>query len=262
MSPWLKSLSDAKKLRISSTIAPDDDRLEALAEFAAGAGHEINNPVFTIVARVELLLRGETDPQRRHWLSIIGGQAERIRDMIGDAMLFGRPPEEHPESLDLAAEIKTVLDRLAERVDRQGCTLVFHSRGDVSIWADRVQLSIVISSLVSNSLNALADGGPISIDARMTEDESARPTSVISVTDHGSGLNETDLRHLFDPFYSGRQAGRGLGFGLPKCWRIVSNHQGQIEVSSAPGEATTFTVYWPATAPPDDTASAQSQESS
>ncbi|MBT6494080.1 MAG: hypothetical protein HOL01_05955, partial [Planctomycetaceae bacterium] len=59
-------------------IVPDDERLEALAEFAAGAGHEINNPVATIKARVDLLLRSETDPQRRHWLSIIGGQAERI----------------------------------------------------------------------------------------------------------------------------------------------------------------------------------------
>ena len=111
-------------------------------------------------------------------------------------------------------------------------------------------------------MNALVDGGPISIDVRMIEAERDGPTALISVTDHGPGLNEKDRRHLFDPFYSGRQAGRGLGFGLPKCWRIVSNHQGQIEVSSAPGEATTITVYWPSAPAPDDTASAQSQESS
>lgn len=251
----------AKILNVRSTIAPDDDRLEALAEFAAGAGHEINNPVFTIVARVELLLKGETDPQRRHWLSIIGGQAERIRDMIADAMLFARPPEAHPESLDLASEVKTVLEQLAARAVQQGCTIDLHAHGKVSVWADRVQLSIVISSLVSNSLNALVEGGPISIDVRTTEADHGRPTALISVTDHGPGLNEKDRLHLFDPFYSGRQAGRGLGFGLPKCWRIVSDHQGQIEVSSAPGEATTFTVYWPSAPSPDDTGSAQSQES-
>ena len=67
-------------------------KLEALAEFAAGAGHEINNPVATIVGRAELLLKGETNPERRQALLTIGAQALRIRDMIGDLMVFARPP--------------------------------------------------------------------------------------------------------------------------------------------------------------------------
>ena len=72
-------------------------KLEALAEFAAGAGHEINNPAATIVGRVELLLKGETNPERRQALLTIGAQALRIRDMIGDLMLFARPPRPEPE---------------------------------------------------------------------------------------------------------------------------------------------------------------------
>lgn len=66
-------------------------KLEALGEFAAGAGHEINNPVATIAGRAQLLLASEVDSERRHALEIIGGQALRIRDMIGDVMLFARP---------------------------------------------------------------------------------------------------------------------------------------------------------------------------
>ena len=76
-------------------------KLEALAEFAAGAGHEINNPVATIVGRAELLLKGETNPERRQALLTIGAQALRIRDMIGDLMLFARPPKPELQSLNL-----------------------------------------------------------------------------------------------------------------------------------------------------------------
>ena len=242
------------------TIVPDDGRMEALAEFAAGAGHEINNPVATITARVHLLLKDETDPQRRHWLSIIGGQADRIREMIGDAMLFGRPPQPRPESLGLAQIVTSVLDQLNERAVQRGCTLVACVQKDVVVWADRVQLCVVISSLIGNSLNAVGDGGPIEIAARTVIDGENQAMALFSVTDYGPGFSEIDRRHLFDPFYSGRQAGRGLGFGLPKCWRIVSNHRGRIEVDSVPGEATTFTVYWPSTPPIDDDLPARSSK--
>ena len=84
-----------------NSFKPDSAKLEALAEFAAGAGHEINNPATTIAGRATLLLRDETDPIRRQALKTIGGQAYRIRDMIGDLMLFARPPEPQPVFLQL-----------------------------------------------------------------------------------------------------------------------------------------------------------------
>lgn len=226
-------------------IVPDDERLEALAEFAAGAGHEINNPVATIKARVDLLLRSETDPQRRHWLSIIGGQAERIRDMIGDAMLFARPPQPNREALDLSRIAASALDELAEHAAQSNCSFDLKADDAVPIWADPVQLHVVISELLANSIDALQTGGPIVIEVRSIVDAENQSAALLKVTDHGPGLSDIDRRHLFDPFYSGRQAGRGLGFGLPKCWRIVSNHRGRIEVESAPGGPTTFSIYWP-----------------
>jgi signal transduction histidine kinase len=67
----------------------------------------------------------------------------------------------------------------------------------------------------------------------------------IRVTDDGPGILPEHRRHLFDPFYSARQAGRGLGFGLSKCWRIVTNHGGLIDVESEPGQGATFTITLP-----------------
>ena len=223
-------------------------KLEALAEFAAGAGHEINNPLATISGRVQLLLRDETDPQRRQALLTIGGQAYRVRDMIGDLMLFARPPQPNPEDLNLADVVRSALEPLEEIADSRGCHFEMCASADVLIRADRVQAGVVVESLVRNSLDALPAGGPIEVTVEAGAANADEPSAwgVLSVSDHGPGLSELDREHLFDPFYSGRQAGRGLGFGLPKCRRIVSNHGGRIEVESVPDDRTTFRVYWPA----------------
>ncbi len=225
-------------------LVPDAARLEALAEFAAGAGHEINNPLATISGRVQVLLKGEQDPARQQALSTIGGQALRVRDMIGDVMLFARPPQPILEDLDLVEVMHEVLELLSQRMTHQGCHVELDVDPKVSIRADRTQLSVVISSLVENSLNSLSEGGPIFVGAHSTRVET-QPVAVLSVADNGPGLSEIDRRHLFDPFYSGRQAGRGLGFGLSKCWRIVSNHGGRIEVDCGSNTSVCFRVFWP-----------------
>lgn len=228
-------------------ILPDRAKLEALAEFAAGAGHEINNPLGTIAGRVQQLLRGERDPERRRALLTIGGQALRIRDMIGDVMLFARPPEPHPERVEVSASIRSVAAKFQEDAADRDCSLQTDVPDRLAVWADPVQLSVVLSELIRNSLNALDGiGGVVRIVAEPAPEQAG--LVLISVVDNGPGFSDTEREHLFDPFFSGRQAGRGLGFGLSKCWRIVTNHGGRIEARSEPDGPTEFRVFWPAEA--------------
>jgi signal transduction histidine kinase len=221
----------------AASWSPSPEHLEALAEFAAGAGHEINNPLATIIGRAQQLLREETDPQRRQSLSIIATQAYRVRDMIGDVMTFARPPAPERRVFDAVAAIRTVVEKL--RVTA-ACQIEIHGVDSTTIDADPVQFAVVISELIRNAILALQPtGGLIQISVTPHED-----AVQFAVTDHGKGFTPQERKHAFDPFFSGRQAGRGLGFGLCKAARIVDLHGGTIEITSSPGGPTTVTAVW------------------
>lgn len=220
-------------------------KLRALAEFAAGAGHEINNPVATIVGYVQQLLADETDPDRRHALATIGGQAYRIRDMIGDVMLFARPPLARPEALELGGVCREVAEKYAADAAAAGCSLCVEAFSSTPVYADPIQLRVAISALVRNSLEAIGEKGRIVLSVSAAE-ENGLGWGILRVTDNGRGLSPLEREHLFDPFYSGRQAGRGLGFGLSKAWRIITLHGGRIDVESPPEGGAVFTVHCPA----------------
>ncbi len=214
------------------------EKLEAMAEFAAGAGHEINNPLTVIAGRAQLFLRDETDPERRRALSLINSQAMRVHEMIADMMLFARPPEPEMEQIDLQELLGRLVEEVSPRAALQETMLRVTGRhGPVQLDADPVQLTVALQAMVNNSLEAIGRGGRIDIDI----DRSERGVE-IRVTDDGPGMTPEERSHVFDPYYSARQAGRGLGLGLSKAWRIITNHGGRIDVESEPGRGAVFTI--------------------
>ncbi len=225
----------------SVSLEPDANHLAALAEFAAGAGHEINNPLATIVGRVQQLLRDETDPARRQALVTIGAQAYRVRDMIGDVMLFARPPVPRPERCRLEDLLQGVLKQWRSTTDWPGVTVVPGPTAGIALQVDPVQFAVALHELLRNAAEAIVPGsGEIRVESSAEANEVR-----IAVHDAGRGFSDVGRRHAFDPFYSGRQAGRGLGFGLCKVWRIVTAHGGRIAIESALGGPTTVTTRWP-----------------
>jgi len=214
------------------------EKLEAMAEFAAGAGHEINNPLTVIAGRAQLFLHQETDPERRRALALVNAQAMRVYEMIADMRLFARPPEPRREPTDLVALADRVVREISPRAAEQD-TLIGRS-GDaapVVVEVDPAQWGVALTALCHNALDALARHGHLEISVRRVGRQAE-----IRVADDGPGIKPEERRHLFDPFYSARQAGRGLGMGLAKCWRIITNHGGRIEVQSQPGHGTVFLI--------------------
>lgn len=232
----------------TSAAIPDERLLRALAEFAAGAGHEINNPLATILGHAQLLLRDETGPDRRLALETIGGQALRVRDMIGDLMLFARPPEPRFDSDDLVLAVREVIARFQQEAGTRRVRLSLELPETAALMVDRTQLRVVISELVRNALEACVSRppspgeGPVGRAMVSVTGDTAGWWLVVS--DDGPGLSELDREHAFHPFYSGRPAGRGLGFGLCKCWRIVDRHGGTISLENRPEGGVAARVRW------------------
>jgi signal transduction histidine kinase len=229
------------------------EKLDALKELAYGAGHEINNPLANISARAQTLLEDETDPERRRKLAAINTQAFRAHEMIADMMLFARPPKPKLERLDLARLVAQLIAELAPAAADQCTELLLHATADAGrllVDGDKTQLSVAVRALVVNALEALVTGGRVEISIRAATVAPANSlasdeTVQIAVSDNGPGITEQTRRHIFDPFYSGREAGRGLGFGLSKCWRIAGLHGGAVDVASTPGAGATFTLTLP-----------------
>ncbi len=260
--PTTDQLARLAELEAGFQRALETEKLAAMAEFAAGAGHEINNPLTVISGRAQLLLREETDPERRHALALISAQAMRVHEMIADMMLFARPPRPKLQPVELVKLIDDLLSELLSRCARQETAVRRTGEpGPISVEADPVQLSVALRAICQNSLEVLQSGGHVEIEVqgpevrgrkseiRNQKSEIPNPKStnqaIIRISDDGPGITPEERRHLFDPFYSARQAGRGLGLGLSKAWRIVTNHGGRIEVHSQPGHGATFTVLLP-----------------
>jgi signal transduction histidine kinase len=225
--------------RFQATL--EAEKLEAMAEFAAGAGHEINNPLTVIAGRAQLFLQEEQDPERRRALALISAQAKRAHEMIADMMLFARPPVPEPTRFDLVELVDRLLAEVSPQAARQQIVLRrTGGGGPVEIEADAAQLCVVLRAMCQNALEAIGHQGQVEIGVSRAAGQVR-----IRIADDGPGISPEQRRHLFDPYYSARQAGRGLGLGLSKCWRIVTNHGGRIEVDSQPGEGTVFTITLP-----------------
>ncbi len=220
-------------------------KLEALAEFAAGAGHEINNPLAIISGRVQLLLRDEAHPDRRRDLALIHAQAMRVHEMIGDLMLFARPPELCTQVCDVAAWIESLGAELQPQAESQGVAFQAAANPATGLFHfDPVQLAVAVHALVTNAIQACDRQGRVDLTASVEADSGAL---LIRVRDTGPGISPEAREHLFDPFYSGRAAGRGIGMGLPKAWRMVTQHGGTLTARNGELSGAEFTIQLPST---------------
>jgi signal transduction histidine kinase len=217
-------------------------KLCALAEFAAGAGHEINNPLAVISGQAQYLLGHEADPNRQRSLHKIIGQAHRINQILRDLMQFARPTPPHFESVYLPGLVREVADSLSDLAAERHVRLVCPDPEQTPpLSADSTHLRTALTCLVRNAIEAAPAEGWASIRVDM----SAPQQIDVVVEDNGPGLPAPLREHLFDPFYSGREAGRGRGLGLSTAWRLVKVHGGDLRFVHLPHGPTRFVMSLP-----------------
>ncbi len=240
----LRKLQRLSLLEDRFESALQQEKLASLEQFAYGASHEINNPLANISTRAQTLLYNEHDTERRRKLVAINEQAFRAYEMIADLMLFAKPPPLDMADVSLASLVRTLRAEMEPIAAGRGAQLQFNVQDEsLCLMADPIQLAVAIKAICTNGLEAMEQGGVLSLDVAL--EPNIKQDIEITIEDSGPGLSEQARRHLFDPFYSGREAGRGLGFGLCKAWRIIEQHGGTISVSNKPARGCTFGLAIP-----------------
>jgi two-component system NtrC family sensor kinase len=223
------------------------EKQAAVGKLAAGVAHEINNPLTAVLTYTYMMrdLGDELPAQVREDLEVVAQQTQRVRRIVQDLLDLSRqsPPSRVPVSLEsLVAETVRLLENQALV---RGITLTCNHETDLPfLELDRQQMQGVFVNLILNAMDASESGDVIQLMSRVAERNGRRGVEVW-VRDHGSGIDKENMENLFDPFFTTKEVGQGTGLGLAVSAGIVERHDGKIEVASAVGEGTTFTVWLP-----------------
>lgn len=237
------TLEDVSEVRALTDQLIRADRLAAMGELTAGVAHEVRNPLGIIRASVQLVEDSNGDQSRvRDATRIIKQEIDRLDRVIKALLDFGRPsaPTLRQTNVEDVVDDVVLFTRQFAVQAHVDIDTEF-AAADPLVLADADQLKQVLVNLVSNAVQAMEDTGG-NIVVRVWDDDSF---VFVSVADDGPGIDAEALEKVFDPFYSTR--GGGTGLGLTIVHRIIDQHGGRVEVQSEPGVGTTFTIALPAT---------------
>src|SRR5271170_427059 len=235
-------------------------KMDAIGRLAGGVAHDFNNLLLVISAYAELMLDSlaETSPLRRNVAEIMGA-SRRAADLTRQLLAFGRKQMQSLQILDLNTVIGEITGMLP-RLIGEDIELVFTPAKDLGkVKADAIQIEQVVMNLAANARDAMPAGGTLSIETAMVRvDESyvqrhaivpSGDYVLLTVTDSGQGIAPQHMAHIFEPFYTTKEAGKGTGLGLATVYGIVKQNGGFVWVYSEPGLGTTFKVYLPQVQP-------------
>jgi signal transduction histidine kinase/ActR/RegA family two-component response regulator len=232
-------------------------KMEALGRLAGGVAHDFNNLLTVIAGRTQLVLTGSVPPEAiRHQVEVIHEASRRAADLTKQLLAFSRRQALQPRILDVNRVLRDA-HRIMTRLLREDIALeVACGEAVRPIRADQSQINQIILNLVVNARDAMPQGGRLILataNAELEADGGGRHPGIragayvaLAVTDTGIGMDADTVANCFEPFYTTKEPGEGTGLGLATVYGIVQQHAGCLEVVSAPGEGTTFTVFLPA----------------
>jgi len=226
-----------------------DNRMASLGRLSAGVAHEINNPLAIINEKAGLIKDLFTfkqvyakDPKLMEQADSIIYSVERCAKITRRLLRFARHVDSKPQVLDLAEVIQEVLSFLGKEAEYRSITLYVDAAPDIpNIESDRGRLQEIFLNLINNSFAAMDDGGRLTVTIRRADNDFIS----VDLADTGCGIPETDLKRIFEPFFSTKTGKGGTGLGLSITYGLVQELGGSINVQSEVGKGTKFTVHLP-----------------
>jgi signal transduction histidine kinase len=230
------------------------DRLTTVGKLASGIAHELGTPLNVVSGRARLISRGEVEGNDViESAKIVAEQADRMTAMIRQLLDFARPRALRKVTVNVTSLAARVAELVATIARKTNVAIDVPPHDDaLHVQADEGAVHQLLINLVVNAIHAMPSGGTIVIGARFVDQ--APPPYVegdvthwlaVEVKDTGTGMDDATKKRIFEPFFTTKPVGEGTGLGLSVTWGIVREHRGWIDVQSAPGKGSTFTVYLP-----------------
>jgi signal transduction histidine kinase len=236
------------QLSASQELVERQEKLASLGVLAAGVAHEIRNPLTAIKFRLFSLKKAlPPELEDNEDVATIHNEVNRLERIVKDFLQFARPSE--PELADVAVEelLQATQFLLREELGKRGIQLQIEGQPAGRLRADRQQMRQVLINLIQNAAESIErPGGTITLRAREGAArlrDGSEPVVMIEVTDTGNGIPPGAEQRIFDPFFSTKENGSGLG--LPIAARIVEKHGGSIHYVTQPNRGTTFSIVLP-----------------
>ncbi len=233
-----KDITERKKLEYQIFQA---EKLAALGQLSAGMAHEINNPLFVISGRLEMLKDERLNQKVKNSLNLIGAQTDRIRKLVDRILKFSRKTTPTFEAIAINDAIELVLPLIYyNNLPMSKIEIKKNFEKEMpKIKGDLHQLQEVFLNLLINACQSMPSGGVIEITTSNFQNLYAQ----IQISDTGTGVPPSQLKNIFMPFFSTKHDGTGLGLSI--CHNIIKNHNGSIELKSQVNQGTTFTIKLP-----------------
>jgi putative nucleotidyltransferase with HDIG domain len=220
------------------------DELDALAEMAAGAAHELNNPLAVIVGRAQLLAETEDNEQKKRDMEQIYENANKASEIIEDLMSFAQPTPPRSERISVAEIIEEAVQLAGQKINKESLDIKIDLAYDVdSVFVDSAQIVSALANIITNAVESYHDNpGPVKITASLDKTSALVKLTVI---DEGCGMDSQTLRKAIQPFYSAQPAGRKRGMGLSYAARLIQINNGSLNIQSKPASGTMVNIYLP-----------------
>ncbi len=219
----------------------ESKKLASIGTLAAGVAHELNNPLNNIYTTAQRLIR-KSEPDCPHYirtgLDDIFGQTMRVKKIVGDLLEFARGREPQMRDIELNGLIKGAFGQITATAKTKNINFTLDSQPGETIYADPAQIEQVFINLFSNAIDAMPEGGSLSVK---TEFNNA--SVKIWVSDTGTGMSNSTIEKIFEPFFTTKDNGTGLGLAI--VFNIIQKHNGLININSEEGKGTTFMMTLP-----------------
>ena len=243
------SLNQQQRERISNMYRAD--RLSIMGELAAGAAHEIRNPLTSIRSTIQFFMKDFKKPEQKELAAGLIEEVDRINEILQGLLSFARPNSPKPEKINIELLIEQVIHLLRTTAKKKRIKIDFQYHAGVKdIFADPGQLKQVFINIILNGIQAIEGSGLVRIVVEEMEhnseiNEFTSNDLYIIVSDNGSGISKEKLDLIFDPFYTTREEGTGLGLSI--SYGIINKHGGDIKIESEEGAGTVVTITLPYT---------------